>query len=238
MWRWLTRCWNLTRLRWDGLILVERVVARIEADTKSSISRHTSLGCWPHLEDVYFSAVRASDEHLFVLIDHLPPTLKHFRMFHRRFGPKSFRLFRDRLFDNLRTHSVTGFGLLQSEMSLEVLLGCVHLVVLRVHRLFLRDVQSYPRPWACHSLRILQAIFLCDPKDLAGSTALLFDQLSRLACLEKLDITRYSNAGYFSKWVMVVEVSPQLRLDQGLDRLMKLTRLREGEVCFCGAGFE
>jgi len=41
--------------------------------------------------------------------------------------------------------------------------------------------------------------------------------------MEELDISQHLNPN-FSEWVVVTEVSPQLRLDRGLDRLLTLTR--------------
>ncbi|KAF9139027.1 hypothetical protein BG015_002189 [Linnemannia schmuckeri] len=90
LWKWMGRCSNLTRLHWGGMVLAGQVHADAE------------LPIWSHLEELSLGDVRETDETLArVIFAHLPPTLKHLRLKSAIFGPVSFDMLRERVFDSL-----------------------------------------------------------------------------------------------------------------------------------------
>ncbi|KAF9083407.1 hypothetical protein BGX29_003173, partial [Mortierella sp. GBA35] len=175
---WMATCSNLTQLHLgydSGTTPAQDFIALAK------------LSVWPMLEDLSLRSVQGSDEQFAVVLRHLPP-LKLMTRWRAWFGPASFKVLRERYFDNLRSLDVLASWGFKSPMALDVLQSCPQLEEYSARRISLKDLRSSPQPWACLRLKSLTVFFASDPDEL-GDNTLFFDQLSKLTRLEELDVS-------------------------------------------------
>ncbi|KAG9068327.1 hypothetical protein KI688_010593 [Linnemannia hyalina] len=221
-------CGRFEQLHWGGLVPIGHVHEDVEPPV------------WPYLEDLRLGDVRGTDETMArVVFTHLPPSLKHLRVDSAIFGPESFGILRERVFDNLRTLSVRECTSFRSPMILEALQKCPRLEELDAYSITTTDLRGHPGTWACHGLTLLRVTFRSgrgedeefddhDNND-GDDDHLLFKHISTLTHLEELDMTRYPEA-YARNWFSPSrQTGPQLRLDSGLGQLLTLTRLKKAK---------
>lgn len=77
-----------------------------------------------------------------------------------------------------------------SKIAQEIMTECVHLVCLEVPYVFVRDIATAPKPWGCLKLEALTVYIAKQAGDEARWEAQVFEQISRLRRLLKLDLQR------------------------------------------------
>jgi hypothetical protein len=205
-------CRSLTKLCWN-----------VSTDTfpLNTLLQLLEQEVWPDLEDLYMGTLNASDESLATVLGRLP-ALKHFGLGSGDFGPLCFNQLRRHFFGFLKSLDLRGCRDFTGLMALEVLANCHHLEQFKAVFIFLKDLQSASRPWVCERLRHLAVCFAreCDDGPL---DALFFEHLSRLRCLETIDVRRpYVNP----KAQRIMPLPLRWKLESGLAQLATLKNLK------------
>jgi hypothetical protein len=212
---WFKRCPNLTRLHW----------AFHSRDFPADKFREAlEQESWPIMEDLSLDELDQQDDALAATLSRLPP-LRIFRLRSTDFGPLVFDTLRRRLFGTLRILDLTGIVYFTSRMALDVLTECVHLEDFRGGIVNAQEINNVSRPWVCLGLKRLSTIIVSGPD--ASTSKNAYEALSRLTCLETLDI----GLGNVGNWELSILVSRGMQhlpwsLEYGLGQLSTLTKLR------------
>lgn len=179
---------------------------------------------WPLLNDLSLDSIIHSHEDFATVIHQLPP-LQRFRLNApnygpHSFGPQCFGYLGHYHFETLRYLNMDGCRSFSSRMALVTLVNCHLLEEFSTQRICVFELANC-RPWVCHGLKRLAVHF---DGNLGRSGIPVFNQLSRLTCLEELDMSVLES---HEAYEIGIQKGPQWRLDQGLERLSTLTLLRK-----------
>ncbi|KAK3812574.1 MAG: hypothetical protein JOS17DRAFT_779545 [Linnemannia elongata] len=148
-------------------------------------------GCWSELCELCIGGPSCTDQDLASTL-RLLPSLRLTRLDRSSdsLGPLTYSCLHELYFDhlqNLRVGQCTGFS---SAMAQEVLSECVHLVVFDAPHIFVRDIATAPKSWGCSRLEYLTIYIAKQKDDEPGWDGQVFQQISRLGRLQRLDLQR------------------------------------------------
>ncbi|KAF9141450.1 hypothetical protein BGX30_004798 [Mortierella sp. GBA39] len=238
----LARCPNVQKIHWQTTTRSSHYVKPYrlqEQDNVISVNqplpstddirRFIQPGAWMHLQSLVVSGVYSpyygkalefiQDEGFAHILESIPTQhLVELDCCGTAFGPLGLEALK-RHCDVLRLLVIKRSSSFTSALVQEALESFPKLTSLQVDRLSVEDVER-GRPWACLNLRVLIAQFdmggAVDVEDDQRRHRLLFDRISTLAGLERLDITA----------IGAVKVPrPQFRISHGLDALSCLKNL-------------
>ncbi|KAK3837383.1 MAG: hypothetical protein J3R72DRAFT_423676 [Linnemannia gamsii] len=172
---------RLRRLVWD----VEDVSLPVQM-----ILDAFAEGCWPDLCELRIGGLICRDKEMADIFRALPSRrLTYFESLHNTFGPLTFACLQELYFDHLRELSFGNSRTVTSPMVQEILAGCVNLVSLDAHHIFVKDIAKALKPWGCSKLSRLVIYIAKQEDDEEEWEGLVFEQISRLRRLQILDLS-------------------------------------------------
>ncbi|KAG0373289.1 hypothetical protein BGX24_011894 [Mortierella sp. AD032] len=145
-------------------------------------------GCWPDLCELSVGDSTFSEQDVAGVLGALiSRRLTALELMGGRFGPLAYNCTRERYFDHLRDLRIGQCQGVTSAMVQGFMTECVHLVVLDAQHIFVQDIATSPKPWACLGLQNLMVYVAKQAGDEAAWEGLVFEQVARLRMLRVLD---------------------------------------------------
>ncbi|KAK3810276.1 MAG: hypothetical protein J3Q66DRAFT_391399 [Benniella sp.] len=207
--RWLKYSPHLRRLTWEPMYKQTEDI--VEEFTQSIVAN-----AWPGLEELNIPRFRRSDRQMSLIIGGMQRVRGLSIIYNQPFDSVKVALRPHFLWLwKLDAASISGND---SLFTIEILMSCPQLEILRMGIVHVRDMLADDAPWACESsLRHLDVCFKVEADASEAEKRVLLERLSRLHNLKQLDL---------STRAFLVQ-SLDLRLESGLEQLATLTQLEE-----------